>query len=269
MTMTQRPEPADVGGLDVLDESRHEQFAGGDEIPISDVDGPGRIVTWQRIVAVVLFLAFVSSIAYLLATQIGSVEQQPVANDGQPEVPEGTALTGGQVPTETEAVFRGMVLPLSSAGPNDVSSNQARGFEKNREGAALAAVWIPVHLDPVAGPSAFRPTIRQQVIAGERRKVSKATKAQYQALRAQTGTAAGKPIVGVVPGEVLGYRVSEYGSGAATVQVLAGRGSKTNNYRVDLVWQRGDWQVKPVSTSKLVAVGAERGKYESYWEDTP
>jgi hypothetical protein len=146
------------------------------------------------------------------------------------------------------ARFHGMQLPASAtAGPRDTRGGLASGFAHTPQGALLAAINIGVRTAAQWGSAIFVPTITRQVTGPAAAALLHAEETAYAQLRAATHVRAGQP-AGQGYAVEDGYRFTAWSPAAATVDILtigptASGATVLAATTVQVVWQRGDWQV--------------------------
>jgi hypothetical protein len=182
----------------------------------------------------------------------------------------------------------GLDLPVSLIdGPQVDDNGVVSGFEPNGRGAAFAAVHLLVRTFPFAGPRIFAPTIARHVTGPYAATLGRLTSQAYQQLAPAAGAKDGGPI-SADGGWVAGYRIdtatdaptetaNRTAHRTATVRVLIrqlGEGGVDGftEYRVQLVWRDGDWQlVAPTwgdwRTAARAMTDADPAGYVSYEND--
>lgn len=223
--------------------------------------------TWTKGTAAVLIgavcLLLLGGLAYRL-----SVPAPPAAQPPAPAVPSTAATPTRQVspadggvadPTlaDLSAVpWQGAALPISqSAGPRVFTETRAKGFSRDPQGAALAAVHISTHIDPYTGPAVFTPTIEEQVVSAEGAAATgtealvRRTQKLYEGAAEERELSAeaiadGVPILAPT-GDISAWRIATFRpDGITTVELLVTtpQGQRLI-YEVPVVWRDGDWRV--------------------------
>jgi hypothetical protein len=148
----------------------------------------------------------------------------------------------------TWASFHGVQLPASAAaGPRDTRGGLASGFADTAQGALLAAINIGVRTAAQWGSAIFAPTITRQVTGPAAASLLHAEETAYAQLRAAVHVHPGQPTGQGYAAED-GYRFAAWSPAAATVDIVtigptASGATVLAVTRVQVVWQRGDWQV--------------------------
>jgi len=143
----------------------------------------------------------------------------------------------------------GVRLPFSVVhGPLLTGQNQAAGYSRTRQGAALAAVQVLARTSATAGPDVYRPVLGNQVTGADRGALWARLDQQYRQLRQQYGVTVqdGAPLPGN-DATVAGYRVEEYQGDRAVVDVVLTApdlgAEQVVAFGVRLQWRDGDWRV--------------------------
>ena len=169
--------------------------------------------------------------------QVGKASKVPVAS------------TAGERSTAVPMQWHGAVLPTSEAGPATVTASRARTFSRTPLGAALAAVHISVRMDPLTGPSVFRPTVRQQTRGDHETWLARLNETYRDAAKSQ-GLRNGTPVFSAT-GFVVGWRIADNRADfldptlrRVSVDLLVVKPDGDEKvFRIPLKWSRGDWAV--------------------------
>lgn len=219
---------------------------------------PTGLPGWRRGVAALLIgsvvLAVLGGLAYRLS--VPAQQAQPV----QPSLPPPAALAPTESATPTSAAppptradvmampWQGAALPVSdTAGPMVFTQDRSTGFTRDPQGAALAAVHISTHIDPLTGPDVFTSTIDEQVVGAEG--LVEQTQQLYERAATKQGLSAeaisdGAPVLAPT-GDISDWRIRTFRPDAiTTVELLVAtpQGQQVV-YEVPVVWQDDDWRI--------------------------
>lgn len=146
--------------------------------------------------------------------------------------------------------FHGAQLPVSPLyGPKVHTDTRAAGFAHSLGGAVEAAVHIGARVAAEAGPSAYGPTIEQQM-TGDTSTFRAKTDSDYQDARRNSGVPDGTPLR--VYAQIIGYAAGGAdASGQSVTLHLVSRGANPDNggtvtidFPMTLEWVGGDWKVR-------------------------
>ena len=205
----------------------------------------------RYLIAAAIVIAVTSVSALLLTdssnvTELETTPASPQAGNAS-KVP--IASTAGEMSTAVPMQWHGAVLPTSQAGPATVTVNRARTFSRTPLSAALAAVHISVRMDPLTGPSVFRPTVRQQT-RGNRETWLARLNEIYRDVAKSQGLRNGAPAFSAT-GFVAGWRIADTRADfldptlrRVSVDLLVVKPDGDEKvFRIPLKWSRGDWAV--------------------------
>ena len=155
------------------------------------------------------------------------------------------------VPDVSWGQVAGVAVPYSRLhGPRKTANGAASGYSRSALGAAIAAVQVLIRTGASAGPAVFDPVLATQVTGANVAAMRLATRDEYQRLRARAGLPDGAPVPTPDTATVRGFvvRAIDLTGGTGTVDVVLAAPPldaqrRVVTFRVDLLWENGDWRV--------------------------